>query len=93
MTSTYDSGSAVARAGPAKSASSLIAIAAAVGSFVLSYNAREGWALLAAFVAIGFGLLGSLKALSPRVSGGILSLMAIGLGVLATVVALIAVVV
>jgi hypothetical protein len=76
-----------------RSAVSIIAIVSALGSFVLAAKGREMLALLCAVIAIGGGLLGGLRALSPRVSGGLISLLAIALGVIAVVVALIALVV
>ena len=76
--------------GTAKSMASVVAIAAAIGSFVLSANGREILALVAALVAICAGLLGGLRALSPRVSGGILSIAAVLLGLIAVIVAVLA---
>ena len=73
-----------------RSTASIIAILCAIGSFVLSSRGSEFLALLAALVAIGAGLLGGLRALSPRVSGGILSIAAVLLGAIAIIVALIA---
>ena len=73
-----------------RSTASIVAILAAIGSFVLSANGREFLALFAALVAIGAGLVGGLRALSPRVSGGILSIVAVALGVIAILVALVA---
>jgi hypothetical protein len=78
---------------PAKSVASIVAIIAAVVSFYLSSQGREMFALLAALVAIGAGFVGGMKALSPRVSGGILSIIAVVLGAIAVVVALIALIV
>jgi hypothetical protein len=78
---------------PAKSVASIVAIIAAVVSFYLSSQGREMWALLSAFVAIGAGFVGGLKALSPRVSGGILSIIAVVLGAIAVIVALVALIV
>jgi hypothetical protein len=75
---------------PAKSGVSIFAILAALGSFIFSFRGQELLALLLAFVAIGAGLFGGVKALSPRVNGGILSLSAVGLGVIAIAVAVIA---
>lgn len=79
--------------GQVRSGASIFAILCALGSFFLSARGHEFLALLAAFVAIGAGLLGGLKALSPRVSGGMLSILAVVLGLIAIVVALIALVV
>ena len=78
---------------PVRSAASIVAICAAIGSFILSSQGREFLALFAAVVAVGAGLLGGLRALSPRVSGGILSLLAVVLGAFAIIVALIALIV
>ena len=78
------------RTGQAKSLASIIAILAALVSFYCSSRGWEFRALLLAFVAIGAGLVGGLRALSPRVSGGILSMLAVALGAIAIVVALIA---
>lgn len=77
---------------PAKSVASIVAIIAAIVSFYLSSQGSGLWALLCAFVAIGAGFVGGIKALSPRVSGGILSIIAVVLGAIAVIVALIAVI-
>jgi hypothetical protein len=66
-----------------RSGASIIAILCALGSFYMSGHGRELWGFILAFVAILAGLLGGLKALSPRVSGGILSMVAVLLGVVA----------
>ena len=86
-------GGAPVVSGQAKSAASILAIVCAIVSFVLSARGREFLALGAAIVAIGAGLLGGLRALSPRVSGGILSILAVLMGVVAILVAVIALVV
>ena len=79
--------------GPARSAASIFAIIAACLSFYLSSRGSEFLALFAALFAIGAGLLGGLRALSPRVSGGILSIIAVLLGAVAILVALVALIV
>ena len=66
-----------------RSTASIFAIIAALVSFYLSSQNHGFFALLAALFAIGAGLVGGLKALSPRVSGGILSILAVLLGVIA----------
>jgi hypothetical protein len=78
---------------PAKSAASIVAIIAALVSFYLSAQGRELWGLFSAIVAIAAGLLGAARALSPRVSGGLMSIIAIALGGIAIVVSLVALVV
>lgn len=66
-----------------RSTTSILAIVAAIGSFVLSAKDHGITAFFVALFAIGAGLFGGLKALSPRVSGGMLSLLAVLLGVIA----------
>jgi hypothetical protein len=78
---------------PARSAASVVAILSAIISFVMSARGSEIIALVLAIVAIGAGLLGGLRALSPRVRGGILSIMAVVLGAIAIVVAAVALIV
>ena len=78
--------------GQAKSTASLLAIVAAVVSFVLSFKDNKFTAIAVAGVGIVCGLAGMAQALSPRVSGGILSILAIGLSVLAILVALVMIV-
>jgi hypothetical protein len=79
--------------GPVRSGASILAIVAAGVSFYFSSQGRELWGLIAAFVAIGAGLLGGLRALSPRVRGGILSIIAVLMGVVAVLVAVVALIV
>ena len=79
--------------GQARSVAAILAIVCAIVSFFLSARGHEFLALFAALIAIGAGLLGGLRALSPRVSGGILSIAAVLLGAIAVVVALIALIV
>ena len=78
---------------PVRSTASIVAIIAAIVSFVMSGRGREFWGLFLALLAIGAGLVGGVRALSPRVSGGILSILAVILGVIAIVFALIALIV
>jgi len=73
---------------PVRSTASIVAILCALGSFYFSHRHTQSLALLLAFVAIGAGLIGGVKALSPRVSGGIISIFAVLLGVLGVIVAL-----
>jgi len=73
-----------------RSGASIIAIVCALASFYFSGQGRELPGILLAVVAIIAGLVGGFKALSPRVSGGILSIIAVGLGVIAVVFAIIA---
>lgn len=79
--------------GQVRSGASILAIVCAIASFFFSARGTESLAFLTAFVAIGAGLLGGLRALSPRVSGGILSILAVVLGLIAILVALVALIV
>lgn len=57
----------------------------AVGAAVLSLLVSAGWGLLLAIVAIVLGVIGFFMALSPRVRGGVVSVVAMiagGAGVL-----------
>jgi hypothetical protein len=72
------------RGGQVKSAASILAIVAAVASFFAG-----GWGIILAVLAVVLGVVGFIKAASPRVSGGVLSLCAIGIGLIALVFAII----
>jgi hypothetical protein len=60
--------------------SALLAIVAALGSFFATFSGRPIIGLLAALAALPLGVLGLVMSVSPRVSGGILSIIAIVLG-------------
>ena len=64
------------------SLASIVSIICAIASFFVNSGV---FGLLLAICAIVLGLVGFIKAASPRVSGGILSMCAIGLGVIAAV--------
>jgi hypothetical protein len=59
----------------------IIAILAAIGSFILTFSGRPVFGLLAALAAVPLGVAGLVMAASPRVSGGIMSIVAIVLAV------------
>lgn len=69
-------------------AAATVSIIAALGSYVLTCIGQPGWGLLAAIVSVPAGLIGLISAASPRVSGGILSIVAIILGALGALVSL-----
>ncbi len=73
-----------ADANPAMSIPSILAVVAAIGSFMT--GAFLG--TLLAIAAIVLGLVGALLALSPRVRGGMISIIAIGAGLLGIVAAI-----
>ena len=78
----YDQPNRGPMGGQARSLASILAIVAAIASFFV-YSGI--WGVVLAVVAVVLGLVGFAKAASPRVSGGILSLCAIGLGLIAAV--------
>ncbi|MEW5744248.1 MAG: hypothetical protein AB1805_02230 [Nitrospirota bacterium] len=70
------------------STAATIAIIAAVLSYLLTFTGHPIWGMLSALVSIPLGIFGLVMAASPRVGGGMLSIMAIILGVLAIGVAI-----
>ncbi len=72
--------------------SALVSIVSAVGSFVLTFTGHPLWGLIGGIVSLPLGILGMIMAASPRVSGGIISLLAIGLGVIAIVISLLGII-
>ena len=80
----------VPMSGQVRSGASIVAILCAIGSFVMSGQGREFIGFGLAIVAVIAGLLGGVKALSPRVSGGMLSIAAVVLGVIAVLFAIVA---
>jgi hypothetical protein len=73
------------RARPVFSVPSIIAIIAAIGSFMVG----AGWGFVLAIVAIVAGLIGILMALAPGVRGGIVSAVSVVLGVIGIIAAVI----
>ena len=63
---------------------SILAVACALLSFVVS----AGWAFILALAAVAFGLLGVILALSPRVRGGMVSIIAMVTGGIGVILAL-----
>jgi hypothetical protein len=60
----------------------LLAIIAAIGGFVVLFTGNPGWALVIELVAVALGVVGFFMAASPRVSGGLISIAAMIIGVL-----------
>jgi len=58
-----------------------LAIIAAIGGIIVLFTGNPGWALLIEIIAIVLGAVGFFMAASPRVSGGILSIIAIVIAV------------
>ncbi len=59
-----------------------LAIIAAIISFVLTFSANPIWGLLTAFLAILLGIIGVVVSASPKVGGGLMSIISIVLGVI-----------
>jgi hypothetical protein len=76
------------RTTPAFSIVSILAVIAAIGSFMVG----PGLALILAIVAIVFGAIGVLLSLLPSTRGGIVSFLSIAAGAIGIVVALIRIV-
>jgi hypothetical protein len=72
--------------------SATLSIVAAIGSFLLTFTGHPIWGLIAGIISLPFGIIGFVGAASPRVSGGIISLLAIALGAVAIVIGLLGIV-
>jgi len=59
-----------------------LAIVAAVGGVIATFTGHPVWGLLVELAAILLGAIGVLRAASPRVSGGVWSIVAIVIGVI-----------
>jgi hypothetical protein len=55
----------------------IVAILAAVGSYIATCSGHGFWGLLLSILGVIAGVIGLLMAASPKVSGGILSIVAI----------------
>lgn len=69
-----------------------LSIIAAIASYFLTFNGHTVWGILAALISIPLGMGGFAMAASPRVSGGVMSIISILLGVFAIGIAVIAMV-
>ncbi|HWO43212.1 MAG TPA: hypothetical protein VNO43_15525 [Candidatus Eisenbacteria bacterium] len=58
-------------------AAAMLAIIAALGGFVLTLTGSPGWGLLVELLAMLLGGIGFFMAASPRVSGAVLSIVAV----------------
>jgi hypothetical protein len=66
-----------------------LAIIAAVASYFLTFSGHKILAIFLAIISIPLGAFGLMMAASPRVGGGLVSIIAIGMGVIAIGVAVI----
>lgn len=67
-----------------------LAIIAAVASYLLTFSGHTLFGILLALISIPLGISGFVMAASPRVSGGIMSILAILAGVFAIGIAVVA---
>ena len=67
-----------------------ISIVAAIASYFLTFSGHTVYGVVAALISIPLAVGGFVMAASPRVSGGIISIIAIVLGVFAIGIALLA---
>jgi hypothetical protein len=65
-----------------RGAAAVIAIVSAIASFFATFSGHPFWGLFIALLAVVSGLFGFAMAASPKVSGGILSIVSIILGVM-----------
>lgn len=70
------------------SAAATIAIIAAIIGWIVLFAAYPGWAFLLNIVAVVAGIFGLVLAASPRVSGGIASIIGIVLGAVGVILAI-----
>lgn len=63
--------------------SATLAIVAAIGSFILTFAGHPLFGLLAALFSIPLGAIGVFMSASPRVGGGLMSIIAIVIGLIA----------
>jgi hypothetical protein len=82
-------GNVPAVSGQVRSGAAIVAIIAALASFYFSHRGTESLGFILALVAVVAGLVGGLKALSPKVSGGIMSILAVLMGAIAFIYAFI----
>ncbi len=68
--------------------SAIVSILLAAASFFITFTGHPIWGFVAALVAIPLGIIGLVVAASPRVGGGLMSIGAIILAVLAIGVAI-----
>lgn len=59
-----------------------LAIILAIASFFVTFTGNPIWGLLIAFITVILGIIGVVISVSPKVGGGLMSIIAIILGVL-----------
>lgn len=70
----------------------VVAIVAAVVSFLFTFTGHPFWGMISAIISIPIGIIGVMMAASPRVGGGALSIAAIVIGVIAIGIAVLGVI-
>jgi hypothetical protein len=64
-------------------AAATVSLIAAILSWIITFTGHPIWGMVLGLISIPAGIIGLLMAASPRVSGGVLSIIGIVLGVLA----------
>ncbi|MFZ0133963.1 MAG: hypothetical protein WAK95_15600 [Desulfobacterales bacterium] len=67
-------------------------IISAIGSYFLTFSGHPIWGLFAGVIAVPLGVLGMIFAASPRVRGGIVSLLSIVFGAIAVVISILGII-
>ncbi|PKN67090.1 MAG: hypothetical protein CVU57_03845 [Deltaproteobacteria bacterium HGW-Deltaproteobacteria-15] len=63
-------------------AAATVSLIAAILSWIITFTGHPIWGMILGLVAIPAGLIGALMAASPRVGGGLLSVIGIVIGIL-----------
>ncbi|MFZ0243647.1 MAG: hypothetical protein WAL90_18560 [Desulfobacterales bacterium] len=69
-----------------------ISIIAAVASYFFTFSGHPIWGLIAGMISVPAGVFGMIIAASPRVRGGIISLLAIVFGAIAVVLSILGII-
>jgi len=63
-------------------AAATVSLVSAILSWIITFTGHPIWGMILGLVAIPAGLIGALMAASPRVGGGLLSVIGIVIGIL-----------
>lgn len=63
-------------------AAATVSLIAAILSWIITFTGHPIWGMILGLVAIPAGLIGALMAASPRVGGGLLSVIGVVIGIL-----------
>ena len=63
-------------------AAATVSLIAAILSWIITFTGHPIWGMILGLIAIAAGLIGALAAASPRVGGGLLSVIGVVIGIL-----------